>query len=496
MVDSALPPSTSATTSTTTATPAAAPTATASSGMPSLEQLKKICPDSNASNLQKYFPLIAKEMVAYQMLTKNQLIAFIGNIYTETRPFAPIPEGGKGGGKHGQFYGRGFIQITHEEGYRIMGKLLGLDLLSNPDLALKPDIAAKIACMFWSGQGGYPDIRPYAEKQDWANCRSLVNAGRTGLIGKCWGTEIYFPCVKRAEAILTSGLDPTAVGSASLGADYGMGCIDTGGAPLQNLSGTHAPGSGIDAMSIALGLHMQELNRAITFHGYLNVPAKPEILDLEPQKTFKGKNFGKDFNDIDYTVEEIIFYADDNLEAEIVAHAGEILPSRIQVFNNGAPSTAQAMGDAGLAATPAAGAVAGDGSISSKLYASAMAAYKEQRSSAAGPDGGNLACAWAINNFCIIPNGLKPISSNPNYVPTVEAALKSGRGQLVSRAEAIPGDIWVAPNTAHIGICTEQGCTSVLSNSSSKAKFTWLDKIDSVNRYYGGGAERIYRLTN
>lgn len=42
------------------------------------------------------------------------------------------------------FYGRGFVQLTHEKNYRKMSSFLGVDLVQNPSLALAPNNAAKI----------------------------------------------------------------------------------------------------------------------------------------------------------------------------------------------------------------------------------------------------------------------------------------------------------------------------------------------------------------
>ena len=42
------------------------------------------------------------------------------------------------------YYGRGFVQITWEANYKKFGELLGVDLVSNPDKALEPEIAVKI----------------------------------------------------------------------------------------------------------------------------------------------------------------------------------------------------------------------------------------------------------------------------------------------------------------------------------------------------------------
>lgn len=42
------------------------------------------------------------------------------------------------------WYGRGYVQLTWEENYRKMGRLLGVDLTGNLDLAMDPHIAAAI----------------------------------------------------------------------------------------------------------------------------------------------------------------------------------------------------------------------------------------------------------------------------------------------------------------------------------------------------------------
>lgn len=42
------------------------------------------------------------------------------------------------------YYGRGDVQLTHEENYAEMGKLLGIDLVGDPDKALDPAISARI----------------------------------------------------------------------------------------------------------------------------------------------------------------------------------------------------------------------------------------------------------------------------------------------------------------------------------------------------------------
>lgn len=46
--------------------------------------------------------------------------------------------------KYWPYIGYGYVQLTWEENYKRVGKLIGVDLVKNPALALEPEIAAKI----------------------------------------------------------------------------------------------------------------------------------------------------------------------------------------------------------------------------------------------------------------------------------------------------------------------------------------------------------------
>ena len=48
-----------------------------------------------------------------------------------------------------RYKGRGFIQITGRDNYRRAGEALGVPLERQPELASRPDIAAKIAIWYW-----------------------------------------------------------------------------------------------------------------------------------------------------------------------------------------------------------------------------------------------------------------------------------------------------------------------------------------------------------
>ena len=48
-------------------------------------------------------------------------------------------------GDGARFMGRGYVQLTGRANYAKAGSKLGVDLIGHPDLAMQPDIAAKIA---------------------------------------------------------------------------------------------------------------------------------------------------------------------------------------------------------------------------------------------------------------------------------------------------------------------------------------------------------------
>lgn len=112
-------------------------------------------------------------------------------------------------------------------------------------------------------------------------------------------------------------------------------------------------------------------------------------------------------------------------------------------------------------------------------------------STADGPDDGNNACAWAINRV-LQEAGIPSLGENPNLVSSLVDALQGVRGQRISTAEAIAGDLVVAYGENHIGVGLNDGCTRVLSNSSSRARFIWESNKDFDGSY--GGPSTIYRL--
>ena len=52
-----------------------------------------------------------------------------------------------------RYKGRGYIQLTGRANYAKYGKIVGQDLVNNPELAKDPNIAADIALAYWDQRG-------------------------------------------------------------------------------------------------------------------------------------------------------------------------------------------------------------------------------------------------------------------------------------------------------------------------------------------------------
>lgn len=99
------------------------------------------------------------------------------------------------------YYGRGFVQITHERNYEKMGDLIGIDLVNFPDLALHTDVAAK-ALVIGSVEGVYTGKRlsDYDLKNgllDAVNARRVIN-GKDKADKIAGDYELFYKAVLRS----------------------------------------------------------------------------------------------------------------------------------------------------------------------------------------------------------------------------------------------------------------------------------------------------------
>ncbi|MDP2344352.1 MAG: NlpC/P60 family protein [Deltaproteobacteria bacterium] len=168
---------------------------------------------------------------------------------------------------------------------------------------------------------------------------------------------------------------------------------------------------------------------------------------------------------------------------EAIATAANKPRTALRGGNTGSTSGSTGSSPSGAGATSgttSTGAAPPVGSINERV-AQATRDYMGT-STRSGPDGGNLACAWAVNNI-LAKAGLQKVGANTNGVASVEQSLQNGRGTRISTSEARPGDIVIFPKPrSHIGIMSDNG--QVANNSSSKARFSNMTALPAGSHVY------------
>ena len=94
-----------------------------------------------------------------------ELAQFLAQCFHESAGFKRMKEYASGAAYEGRrdlgniyrgdgirYKGRGFIQVTGRDNYRRAGAALGLPLEDNPELASRPDVAARIAIWYWKSR--------------------------------------------------------------------------------------------------------------------------------------------------------------------------------------------------------------------------------------------------------------------------------------------------------------------------------------------------------
>jgi predicted chitinase len=456
---------------------------------PSVDLVHKICTWSRKSDIAISLPLVIREMAAKGLTSKNALVAVIATIHAECMWDAGLIEqnvqDGVTYGK-GSLVGRGLVQLTHRGNYERAGKALGIpNLADNPELALIPENAAKIFFWFWehgSSRAG-ESMTPFAEAGDWENIRSIVNAGSSGKYHTTTPSDKFMPTIERSLQMLEGGINAEGL---VLSGTTGASDFDAGDGPNVTMTGQHNPTSQLSALEYALGMLMLDYHKALILEATLDVAAQPDVLKLDSQLTLESKGFGEDANlDDTYTIDEVLFTFGDRLECEVVAYKP----------NKDAPRPMLFAGDASQPLAPVSQVATQAGSINERIYKNSLA--NQGQSTADGPGGGNVACAFAVNKFSMIPSGIPPLgggTTGSDYVPTCVEDMESGRADKVSQQNSQPGDIWVSFDMMHIGVVTEAGGTAILSNSSSKASFSWEVSDGDYANFYGGQSYGYYRI--
>ena len=165
------------------------------------EQLRSIMPRLPAAKSPEYVPALFAAMSEFAIDPPARAAAFLAQLAHESGQLRFMEEiwgptaaqqryepastlaaalGNTDSGDGLRFKGRGPIQITGRANYRRFGNLLGIDLVATPARAASPDVAFRIAALFWSKKG-LNELADQATADAFREITRRINGGFNGL---------------------------------------------------------------------------------------------------------------------------------------------------------------------------------------------------------------------------------------------------------------------------------------------------------------------------
>jgi len=165
------------------------------------DQLQAIMPGLPAAKSATLFPFLAAAIEEFAIESPARTAAFLAQLAHESAQFRFMEEiwgptsaqrryeppgklaadlGNTEPGDGQRFKGRGPIQITGRANYQRFGELLGADLLTDPTRAALPELAFRIAGLFWSKKG-LNEIADGATDDAFREITRRINGGFNGL---------------------------------------------------------------------------------------------------------------------------------------------------------------------------------------------------------------------------------------------------------------------------------------------------------------------------
>lgn len=174
----------------------------------SLPEVQTLFPTAKPSSVRRYLPYVAAALEVAGLTSRAMVLAALGTIRAETEGFVPISEfpsqfntlagqpsfsayegrrdlGNIQQGDGASFRGRGFVQLTGRANYTQYAAVIDVDIVSQPDLANAPEVAATLLAQFLADCA--KQMRAVLPKglvgkaRDFLAARKLVNGGSHGL---------------------------------------------------------------------------------------------------------------------------------------------------------------------------------------------------------------------------------------------------------------------------------------------------------------------------
>jgi putative chitinase len=160
-------------------------------------QLTAIMPNMPTARRALFLPALNQTMQVYTISNRLRAAAFLGQLAHESGEFRFMEElwgptaqqmryepqsslatrlGNTRPGDGKRYKGRGPIQITGHANYKRYGELLGLDVVSKPELVATPGVGLSAAGLFWRTNG----LNALAELQDYREITRRINGGYNG----------------------------------------------------------------------------------------------------------------------------------------------------------------------------------------------------------------------------------------------------------------------------------------------------------------------------
>lgn len=153
------------------------------------EKLVQMSPGLSLEKAREVAPHLNNAMREAGINTPARQAAFIAQLGHESGNFRYSEEIASGRAYEGRrdlgntqpgdgerFKGRGYIQLTGRANYAAAGRALGLDLVNNPELAARPENAARIAAWYWNSRG----LNARADAGDFDGITRAINGGYNG----------------------------------------------------------------------------------------------------------------------------------------------------------------------------------------------------------------------------------------------------------------------------------------------------------------------------